>query len=143
MAAQKHSMPDGTLAPPARPHFRRLSSKTAERADLFAGPATIVPDDEMNQPGEAHETAMAMAMAKQHLAEGSSRSPSPPALEETSSTAPTTPDEEITDGVLRTTGKYAYAFDIDGVLIRGGNVIPEAIDAMKALNGQNEYNVKV
>jgi len=52
------------------------------------------------------------------------------------STPGTPPETTVTD-------RYAYAFDIDGVLIRGGQVIPEAIDAMKWLNGENPYGVKV
>jgi len=38
---------------------------------------------------------------------------------------------------------FAFAFDIDGVLIRGGRPIPEAIEAMKVLNGENEFGIKV
>ena len=38
---------------------------------------------------------------------------------------------------------FAFAFDIDGVLVRGGKVIPEAVEAMKVLNGENEYGVRV
>ena len=38
---------------------------------------------------------------------------------------------------------YAFAFDIDGVLVRGGEQIPEAGEAMRILNGENEYCVKV
>ncbi|KAL6945177.1 hypothetical protein ACO0QE_002623 [Hanseniaspora vineae] len=38
---------------------------------------------------------------------------------------------------------YAFAFDIDGVLIRGKETIPEAIKAMDLLNGNNKYNIKV
>ena len=38
---------------------------------------------------------------------------------------------------------YAFAFDIDGVLIRGGKPIPAAIEAMRVLNGENEYGVKM
>lgn len=38
---------------------------------------------------------------------------------------------------------FAFAFDIDGVLIRGGRPIPEAIEAMKELNGENEYGIRV
>lgn len=41
------------------------------------------------------------------------------------------------------TDKYAFAFDIDGVLIRGGRPIPEAIEAMQVLNGKNAYGVKM
>ena len=132
-------------AAPKRPQPRRLSSMKAERADLFSGPTTIVPEDEMDAPGNAHETASAMEMAKHHLSDFASGETSPydeatPSI----TTTPTTPEtEEEEKGLLRTTGKYAFAFDIDGVLIRGGNVIPEAIDAMKVLNGENEYNIKV
>lgn len=38
---------------------------------------------------------------------------------------------------------YAFAFDIDGVLIRGKETIPEAVKAMDLLNGNNKYNIKV
>ncbi|KAM5352174.1 hypothetical protein ACJ41O_004897 [Fusarium nematophilum] len=38
---------------------------------------------------------------------------------------------------------FVFAFDIDGVLVRGGRAIPEAIQAMKVLNGENEYGVQV
>jgi hypothetical protein len=73
-----------------------------------------------------------MEMAKYHLAEDSD-GVTPDV------SGPVTPDETG----LPTTDKYAFAFDIDGVLIKGGEVIPEAIEAMKVLNGQNEYGIKV
>ncbi|KAF4123031.1 to phosphatidyl synthase [Geosmithia morbida] len=38
---------------------------------------------------------------------------------------------------------FVFAFDIDGVLVRGGEPIPEAIEAMKMLDGENEWNVAV
>jgi HAD superfamily hydrolase (TIGR01456 family) len=38
---------------------------------------------------------------------------------------------------------FVFAFDIDGVLVRGGQAIPEAIEAMKVLNGENEYGIQV
>ena len=38
---------------------------------------------------------------------------------------------------------YAFAFDIDGVLLRGGTPIPEAVEAMAILNGKNERNLKI
>lgn len=38
---------------------------------------------------------------------------------------------------------FAFAFDIDGVLIRGGRAIPEALEAMRVLNGENKYNMKM
>lgn len=58
-------------------------------------------------------------------------------INRSSTSTPETPPETIV------TDKFAFAFDIDGVLIRGGKVIPEAIDAMKMLNGENEYGIKV
>lgn len=38
---------------------------------------------------------------------------------------------------------FVFAFDIDGVLVRGGRAIPEAIEAMKVLNGENEYGIQM
>ncbi|KAJ5093403.1 hypothetical protein N7456_009264 [Penicillium angulare] len=38
---------------------------------------------------------------------------------------------------------FALAFDIDGVLMRGGQAIPEAVDAMKYINGANPYGLKI
>lgn len=38
---------------------------------------------------------------------------------------------------------YAFAFDIDGVLIRGPETIPQAPQALRMLNGENKYNIKV
>ncbi|ROV91383.1 hypothetical protein VMCG_09669 [Cytospora schulzeri] len=53
-------------------------------------------------------------------------------------TGPITPvqEHEVADD-------FAFAFDIDGVLVRGGRPIPEAIEAMKVLNGENDYGVCV
>ncbi|KAK5709392.1 hypothetical protein LTS12_028093 [Elasticomyces elasticus] len=48
-----------------------------------------------------------------------------------------------TPPVTKVTDKYAFAFDIDGVLIRGGRPIPEAVEAIKVLNGKNPYGIKV
>lgn len=117
----------------ARLQPRRLSTLTAQREDLFSRPAIVSPPMHMDNPSHAHETALAMEMAKHHLAEDSGTStPS-------DSTGLTTPDEDQ----IPTTDRFAFAFDIDGVLIRSGEVIPEAIEAMKVLNGQNEFNMKV
>lgn len=38
---------------------------------------------------------------------------------------------------------YAFCFDIDGVILRGPNTIPEAVQAIKMLEGDNKYNIKV
>ncbi|KAH6667031.1 HAD-like domain-containing protein [Plectosphaerella plurivora] len=55
-----------------------------------------------------------------------------------SALAPYTPtnDTVVADG-------FAFAFDIDGVLIRGGRAIPEAVEAMKYLNGENEFGLHI
>lgn len=73
-----------------------------------------------------------MELARHRLAEGAEL-PTPDV------SGPPTPEE----GQAQTTDQYAFAFDIDGVLIKGGSVIPEAVEAMKALNGENEFGVKV
>ncbi|KAF2774141.1 HAD-superfamily hydrolase [Teratosphaeria nubilosa] len=110
-----------------RPRIRRLSSQDATREELSAkGPTVVVPPQHLMEPSDAHEVAAAMEMARHELEEFSS-----PTL------APETPP------VTSVTDKYAFAFDIDGVLIRGGRPIPEAIEAMKVLNGQNSYGIKI
>lgn len=38
---------------------------------------------------------------------------------------------------------FVFAFDIDGVLVRGGQAIEEAVQAMKVLDGENEFGIKV
>ncbi|KAK2802550.1 hypothetical protein FQN51_004342 [Onygenales sp. PD_10] len=112
---------------------RRLSSLEATRADLVSGPSVVVPPKHLMAPSNAYESARAMSVAKIHLDEDiTSPDISPRASTPSSS-----------EGELRTASKYAFAFDIDGVLIRGGKSIPAAIEAMKVLNGENEWGVKV
>lgn len=38
---------------------------------------------------------------------------------------------------------YSFAFDIDGVIVKGPETIPQAREALKLLNGANDYNIKV
>lgn len=54
-------------------------------------------------------------------------------------TGPVTPVPELEAAA----DDFAFAFDIDGVLVRGGRPIPEAIEAMKVLNGENEFGLRV
>ncbi|KAK3682892.1 HAD-like domain-containing protein [Podospora appendiculata] len=63
-------------------------------------------------------------------------SPGSPVSPATDPTTPVIADPDVVDN-------FAFAFDIDGVLIRGGKPIPEAIEAMKVLNGENEYGIKI
>lgn len=116
----------------SRDTTRRLSSLSANRADLFGGPTVVAPPQFVDKPGDGHATALAMELAKHRLAEAEEG-------ESPDDSGPMTPEE----GAVATTDKFAFAFDIDGVLIRGGEVIPEAIEAMKVLNGQNNYNIKM
>ncbi|MCJ1351398.1 MAG: hypothetical protein MMC33_001382 [Icmadophila ericetorum] len=111
---------------PSQPGVRRLSSITATREDLARGPSVVVPPKDIMACSDAHETAAAMEIAKHHL-DGDTPEDS----------MPSTPAETTV------TDKFAYAFDIDGVLIRGGKPIPEAVEAMKMLNGENEWGIKV
>ncbi|KAL2017929.1 hypothetical protein VTK56DRAFT_1521 [Thermocarpiscus australiensis] len=99
-----------------------------------------------------------MGVQEPHDDEGFS-SPSP-ALSSSSSTTdesspsspvdsePPSPVTPITTPVIpgvdgNVADNFAFAFDIDGVLIRGGKAIPEAVEAMKVLNGENEFGIKV
>lgn len=120
------SQPD-TL-PPQRPRgLRRLSSDDATRESLnHKSPTVVVPPKHLMAPSQAHEVAAAMEMARHELEEFST----PLSGQETP------PPTGVTD-------KYAFAFDIDGVLIRGGRPIPEAIEAMQVLNGKNDYGIRM
>lgn len=73
-----------------------------------------------------------------------------PSLSPTGSGTPSTPDSDATsppsqaaDEGDHVADSFAFAFDIDGVLVRGGRAIPEAIQAMKVLNGENEWGMKI
>ncbi|EEP79729.1 conserved hypothetical protein [Uncinocarpus reesii 1704] len=113
-------------------HVRRLSNVEVSRSDLIGGPNVIVPPKHLMAKSDAYETAKAMELAKHHL-------------EEDISSADTTPRaaSPVSAQALTTTDRYAFAFDIDGVLVRGGKAIPSAIQALKVLNGENEYGIKV
>jgi len=105
---------------------RRLSSMEATRENIKMGPTVVVPPQHLMAPSCASEVATEMESARSHLESvGTPLSPVRTPIE-----------TSVTD-------KYAFAFDIDGVLIRGGRPIPEAVEAMKMLNGQNEYGIKV
>ena len=121
-----------TTSHSSRASIRRISSQNANRADLFSGPAIVGPPDRLDSQSGASEIAQALELARAKMAQSSPTS-TPPISE------PATPNGTS----LATTDKYAFAFDIDGVLIKGGEVIPEAIEAMKVLNGENEYSMKV
>ncbi|KAF3385891.1 hypothetical protein DPV78_012467 [Talaromyces pinophilus] len=127
------------LAPESQ-RTRRLSSMSATRADLFSGPTVLVPPKHlMAKPSDAFETAQSIELAKKHLEESTSSSEeATPA-----SGSPVLKAVPTQNSASSITDKYAFAFDIDGVLIRGGRVIPEAIEAMKVLNGENEFGVRV
>ncbi|KAI2640037.1 HAD-like domain-containing protein [Xylaria nigripes] len=75
-----------------------------------------------------------------------------PTLSPVNSAAPSTPELYAVDSPITpldeekgttVADEFAFAFDIDGVLVRGGRPIPEAIQAMKVLNGDNRYGVKI
>lgn len=122
------TMSQASVLPPSRPRgFRRLSSRDATREDLNSrSPTVVVPPQHLMAPSDAHEVAAAMEMARHELEEFSNPMSTPETPMETT----------VTD-------KYAFAFDIDGVLIRGGRPIPEAVEAMKVLNGKNAYGIKM
>lgn len=107
--------------------LRRLSSHSVNKEALdIRSPTLVVPPKYLQFPGEAGETAAAIELARYNLEE-----PDSPELARSVSA-----ESVVTD-------KYAFAFDIDGVLIRGGKPIPEAIEAMKVLNGKNSRGIKV
>ncbi|KAM3074216.1 hypothetical protein ACMFMG_002962 [Clarireedia jacksonii] len=125
----------------SRPGVRRLSSMTTnEREVASGGPVVVVPERLMMAPRSQSYTggfAASMETARKELdAMNLEEEPS-------SSSSPETPGSPLTPAEVPTADSFAFAFDIDGVLIRGGRPIPEAIEAMKVLNGENEWGVRV
>ena len=113
---------------PSRGRFRRLSSFDYSKSqDGTDKPTIVVPSETVPEETDATEIAETFELARRQM-KGLKIS------EE---------DFSIDFMPSQTTDKYAYAFDIDGVLIKGGEVIPEAIQAMKMLNGQNSRGIKV
>lgn len=95
------------------PRVRRLSNVSATREDMVNGPNVVVPPKHLMASTAAYEAAKAMGVAKYHL-------------EEENSSAEITPRavSPVTGVPVVATDRYAFAFDIDGVLIRGGKPIP-------------------
>lgn len=108
---------------------RRLSSLDASRADLYGGPNVVVPPKHL-MASSAYDTAMEMEMAKQHMNDETSSEDGSPRV--------ASPTSRFTQSI---THDFALAFDIDGVLLKGGNAIPAAIDALKYINGENPYGL--
>lgn len=113
-----------------------------ERDIKEGGPVVIVPERMMAQRSLSHHGGFAASLetARNEL---NSIDLEEEALASSSSSTPSTPGSPVTPADIPTADQFAFAFDIDGVLIRGGRPIPEAIEAMKMLNGENEYGIKV
>jgi hypothetical protein len=136
--------PGAALEPPQRPGLRRLSSMTAtEREIKEGGPVVVVPDRMLrHRRAHSHHGGFAASMETARKELDAMNLEDEAALSATSS-SPETPGSPVTPPEAPTADAFAFAFDIDGVLVRGGRPIPEAIEAMKVLNGENEYEMKV
>ena len=89
-----------------------------------------------------------MATYSTKIEDDGSLPPSPALGSEASSgasiTTLDTPDSPLSPSLEQNVAdEFVYAFDIDGVLVRGGKAIPEALEAMKVLNGDNKWGVSV
>ncbi|EMR65210.1 hypothetical protein MGN70_003871 [Eutypa lata] len=122
----------GHLEQPTRPAFHRAKGSFA---DEFTNARTDLDRKLLNGSPVESPTPSETAPS---LSPTGSASPSTPGSEATSPISPPIDSNEdvVADG-------FAFAFDIDGVLVRGGRAIPEAIEAMKALNGENKYGIKI
>lgn len=136
-----------TLKPPApgRPLIRRLSSMTTNEQEVTAGgPVVVVPDRLLREPlsrsasYQGGNFAASLENARKEL-----NATNLEEEDEQSSSSPDSPATPLTPADVPTADSFAFAFDIDGVLIRGGRPIPEAIEAMRMLNGENEYGVRM
>lgn len=107
----------------------RLSALDAERKDLHGGPNVAMPpkhlmDYHVEKDGPKNRLGSDVSSAE----------------DSTNASPATTP---LAPAAVSATPEFALAFDIDGVLLRGGKPIPEAAEAMKYINGENPYGVQV
>ncbi|KAI9845364.1 MAG: hypothetical protein M1838_001788 [Thelocarpon superellum] len=99
-----------------------LSGESVPNEALATGPSVGLPSvNLMAGADSSHEVAASMERAREHVEHVDDSSPGSPGSPQS----------------LVVTDRYAFAFDIDGVLIRGGRPIPHAIEAMRVLNGEN------
>ena len=150
---------------PQRPTLRRLSSQTSTKEEVKdAGDnVVVVPHRFMLQRAHSYSHGIAASfgkareeLASKNLEDEDSSAPTSPAtapgtpqlyaaspsvVPDSAPLSPITPLSPNND--LPSASTFAFAFDIDGVLVRGGKAIPEAIEAMRMLNGENEWGVKV
>jgi hypothetical protein len=136
---------DNIVPPSAADGVQRLSSMTATEEDVSArGPVVVVPPRLLTgkrTQASSRGFAVSLEQAREELATVDLEED--PFASPASVTPATTPGSPITPTDVPPEDSFAFAFDIDGVLIRGGNPIPEAIEAMKVLNGQNEFGVRM
>lgn len=111
----------------------RLESLDADRADLYGGPNVIMPPKHLMATVRDRDFSSTTDMAIQQIEDEVVSS------EEESSQVET----PLSPPPVVTSDDFALAFDIDGVFVRGGEAIPEAIEAMKYINGENPYGIKV
>ncbi|MCJ1303097.1 hypothetical protein MMC08_005904, partial [Hypocenomyce scalaris] len=57
----------GKMLSPSLKRPQRLSSVVATREELLTGPTVVVPPKHIMAPSDAHETALAIEMAKHNL----------------------------------------------------------------------------
>ena len=132
--------------PAQRPGIRRLSSINATENEVTTGgPVVVVPERLMHRRSKTHHGSFAASMetARNELAATNLEEDAVSTCSSSSAATPGTPGSPMTPLELPTVDSFAFAFDIDGVLIRGGRPIPEAVEALKMLNGENEYGIRV
>lgn len=119
---------------------------TATERDIKeGGPVVITPERMMAQRSQSQHGGFAASLetARNELAQIDLEEEAMISPTSSSPETPGTPASPLTPADPPTADSFAFAFDIDGVLIRGGRPIPEAIEAMKVLNGGNQYGMKV
>lgn len=101
-----------------------------DRAELYGGPNVVIPPSHLmaSPPPNLSSSTMSTQLEEDVVSSGEES----PQVDTPASTPP-----------VVTSDDFALAFDIDGVFIKGGEPIPEALEAMKYINGENPYGIKV
>lgn len=110
---------------------RRLDSLDADRTDLF-DPKFLVSPSHLMAPTHIHDIATLEKMAHYHADDEVTSAKDYPSV-----------SGPLKNPPMVTSNDFALAFDIDGVFIRGGQPLQEAVKAMRYINGENPWGIKV
>lgn len=135
---------DRTVPSSAAAGVRRLSSMTATKEEVSArGLVIVIPPRVMTGLRALSSSREFAASLEQAIEEPTTVNLEEDPFASPAVTTPATPSTPVTPTDIPPEDSFTFTFDTDGILIRGGNLNLEAIEAMKVLTGEKEFGVRM